>query len=178
MSDNPANPEGTGSGETEGQKVTETPVTSEPQSVDELPEWARNKLTKANNEAARYRTEKKEAVDTAKAEVRAEFEAQLNELSEAKATAVAEQEKAQLALIKLRAALSAGIPGESAAEFAELLQGATEEEINSHAEKVKSLFGKTSTKDKPVDPSQGSGNRLPLNGDPLLNAVKSKLGIS
>ena len=36
------------------------------QNEDALPEWAREKLSKANNEAAKYRVQAKEALDRAR----------------------------------------------------------------------------------------------------------------
>ncbi|GAB4584409.1 hypothetical protein [Nocardia sp. IFM 10818] len=166
--------------ETQAASTDTTPATTsqEPvaQTVDSLPEWVREKLTKANNEAAKYRNEKNDAVSTAKAEAVTEYEAKL--AAEAEKYSVLEQQLSDkaLELVKLHAALNADIPGPSAIEFASLLQGSTEDEITAHAKTVKALFGKTETKDRPTDPTQGSGNVLPLNGDPLLEMVRRAVG--
>ncbi|MBM4592062.1 hypothetical protein GS454_01380 [Rhodococcus hoagii] len=177
--------------ETETTTVTETgePNTPDPnaasqelgaqnESVDSLPEWARAAITKANNDAARYRTEKNDAVNAAKALLEPEYEAKLTGAQEAH-----EETKSQLAaktveLLKLTTALDLEIPSKSAVKFAALLSGTTEDEIRSHAEEAKALFGGVSTSDRPTDRSQGSGNTtpLPLNGDPLLDAVKRVVG--
>ncbi|KZM68838.1 hypothetical protein [Nocardia terpenica] len=146
------------------------------QTVDSLPEWAREKLTKANNEAAKYRNEKNDAVSAAKAEALTEYEAKLAAEAEKLAALQTKYTAKELELLKLKAALTAEIPGQSAIEFASLLQGGTEDEIATHAKAVKALFGKTETKDRPTDPTQGTGNVLPLNGDPLLEMVKRVVG--
>lgn len=148
-----------------------------PQNDGALPEWAREKLSKANSEAAKYRTRAKEAAEKAQFEAEERFNTQLKELTDAKAGLETELNNTRLNLVKVQAALSVGIPGESATEFAGLLQGTTEEEISSHAAKVKELFAASNKPEPAVDPSQGRQSYVPLNGDPLLDLVKSKLGI-
>ena len=49
---------------------------------NELPEWAQTKIAEANAEAAKYRVEKKDAVEAAKQEVTTEFEAKIAALEE------------------------------------------------------------------------------------------------
>ena len=81
---------------------------------------------------------------------------------------------------KLKAAIEAGIANDKVLDFADLLKGDNPEELKSHADKLKSLFTNNeqkSEKQAATDPTQGQGNSLPLNGDPLLNALKSKLNI-
>lgn len=148
---------------------------------DVLPDWAREKLTKANAEAAKYRNEKNEAAEAAKAETAAEFQSKIEAL-EAK---VAESDTATSAsrteVERLKATIEAGIAtnAEKAFSFAELLKGDNPDELRSHAEQLKQLFATeegTPSKQSATDPSQGSaGNPLPLNGDPLLAAVMSKI---
>lgn len=139
----------------ESVEAVETPAESTETVAEEIPQWVREKLEKANNEAAKYRVKAKEAAEQARAELASEFEAKLAEVSDAKAAAVAELEKVRLEHMRLKAALAVGIPGESAAEFADLLKGSTEEEITAHAEKVKSLFGLTEKTERAIDPTQG-----------------------
>lgn len=161
--------------ETSAETPAETPeVAVAPETEDALPQWAREKLTKANNEAAKYRVQAKEAAEQVKA---AEgLTAQIAELSDAKAALAAELESARVGNLKLQAALSVGIPGESATEFAELLKGETPEEIQTHAEKVKELFG-VKKSDRAVDPTQGLGGKTPVDVAPgmarLAHAYKS-----
>jgi ATPase subunit of ABC transporter with duplicated ATPase domains len=133
-------------------EVTTTEVTN---TEDTVPEWVREKLTKANNEAAKYRTKAKEAAQQAQFEAEEKFSAQIAALTDEKAAAVAELENARLEATKLKAALSVGIPGESASEFADLLKGTNEEEILAHAEKVKELFGASVKPARATDPTQG-----------------------
>lgn len=150
----------------------------------DLPEWAQKELTDARSEAARYRTEKNAAVETAVETAKAQFDAQLG----AAATAKAEVEKKLTDAIldgqKLRTAIAADLPVKSLDaldQFAKLLQGDDEESLKSHADELKKLFAQGApdpTPDRPVDRSQGSGvPSTPLNGDQLLNALKKTVGI-
>src|SRR5690606_21817612 len=140
------------------------------QNEDALPEWAREKLSKAYNEAAKYRVQAKEALDKARQEVSAEFEKQLAQLSDEKAAVAADLENVRLEHMRLKAALSVGIPGESASEFADLLKGNSEDEIRARAEKVKELFGVSSKPARAVDPTQGLGE-----GDVVANTPGAML---
>lgn len=79
--------------------------------------------------------------------------------------------------MKLRTALQAGIPSEDVFDVVALVQGNDEESISESVSRVKSLIGKAPERDRPVDPSQGSGNTLPLNGDPLLESLKKIVGV-
>ena len=127
-------------------------------------------------EAAKYRTEKNDAVAAAKAELSANYDRALAErdtqFEELNQTVSARE----LELIKLRAILSANIPSEDVLEVATLVQGEDEESISESVNRVKSLIGKNPPRDRPVDPSQGSGNSIPLNGDPLLESLKRIVG--
>lgn len=149
------------------------PAAPAPQSEGELPHWARDRISEANNEAAKYRVKAREATDAAKQTAAQEFAGQLSALSDQKAATAAELDTTKQALLKLRVALAVGIPGESAADFAELLKGSTEEEIKAHAEKVKSLFSTTSTPPPAVDSSQGLGG--PVSTDAFGSFLLSKL---
>lgn len=150
------------------QQAQEAPV----QSVEDLPEWAREKLSKANAQAAKYRTEKNDAIAAATAKITDEFSEKLSE-SEGKYAELQSQYRAkQVELAKLKAVLDAGIPGSTAVEVAGLVHGASDEEITAHVATVKELLAKSVVKDRPVDFSQGSGSPLPLNGDPVLDALK------
>lgn len=146
-----------------------------------LPDWAREQLTKANREAAKYRTEKNEAVDAAKAEAEAAFRERIEGLEAQIAEKESEGSAARTEVDRIKAALGAGISSSKVVSFAELLRGDSPEELSAHAEELKQLFGtdqKSEESHKATDPSQGSGNHLPLNGDPLLAAIKGKLNIN
>ena len=177
MSDTTATDAATGD-----ENATETTVTVAPEAdgkpaedTDELPEWARKKLDKANREAAKYRTTAREAADKAKTDAEAAVAEQLQALSDKHTVLVGDLEKANAELLKLKAAAEAEVPAGQLLDFASLLQGTTAEEIKASAEKAKRLLG--STKDRAVDPSQGAVGGAPKEAAPgfgrLLNAYSS-----
>jgi hypothetical protein len=127
-------------------------------------------------EAAKYRTEKNDAVAAAKAELAANFDRAIAEKDTEFEALKADVSARELELIKLRAVLSAGIPSEDVLEVVTLVQGNDEIEISDSVNRVKALIGKNPPKDRPVDPSQGSSNTIPLNGDPLLESLKKIVG--
>jgi hypothetical protein len=88
----------------------------------------------------------------------------------------AEFNTASLQLLKMQAVLEAEIPAEDVLDVVALVQGEDEKTVTESVKRVKSLLGKAPSKDRPVDPSQGSGNVLPLNGDPLLETVRRIVG--
>lgn len=156
-------------------------TTQETSNKEDLPQWARDQITKANDQAAKYRVEKNDAVEAAKAEVEKDYTARIEELqakfNESQEAVNSERHEVD----KLKAAIEAGIANDKVLDFADLLKGDNPEELKSHADKLKSLFTTDnehkSEKQDATDPTQGQGNSLPLNGDPLLNALKSKLNI-
>lgn len=163
----------------------ETPATTQnadlasANSVDALPEWARNEIAEARQEAAKFRVQKNEAVNEAKEAVKTQFEGQIADLQNKLGATEDELSAKNIELLKLHAAIEAEVPTKYLSKFASLLKGSTAEELTAHAQEVKGLFGKTDAPVRAVDPSQGSGNNnLPLNGDPLLASLKAKLGIN
>lgn len=162
--------------------MSDTTITlSDLKEVSDLPQWAQDTIAEANAEAAKYRVEKKDAVEAGKAEVEASWKTKVEELEASIADRESAMSEARTDVTKLKAALEAGIDTEKVLSFASLLKGDTEEELKSHAEEVKQLFAvsdpATPPKTPAVDPSQGTGNPLPLNGDPLLAAVSKAVGI-
>lgn len=156
--------------ETTTESVSVTPEVNKPET------FSLDYVQGLRQEAAKYRTEKNDAVAAAKAELAAnydraiaakdsEFEALQNEVS-----------ARELELIKLRAVLAANIPSEDVLEVVTLVQGNDEVEISESVNRVKALIGKNPPKDRPIDPSQGSSNSIPLNGDPLLESLKKIVG--
>ena len=127
-------------------------------------------------EAAKYRTERNEAVDRVKTELQAQFESQLSAKDSEFGELKSELSSREVELLKLKAILAAGIPADDVLTVAELVQGNDEATVSESVERVKSLIGKNPPKDRPVDPSQGSGNTIPLNGDPLLETIKRIVG--
>ena len=84
-------------------------------------------------------------------------------------------------LVRGLAAIGAGIQTDKVLTFADLLKGENEDELRSHAEELKKLFGETGdpvpSKSKVTDHSQGSGGDVtPLNGDQLLNDLMRFIG--
>lgn len=145
------------------------------QNNDQLPDWARKAISDANSEAANYRNKAKTAAEEAKAEVTATFNEQLKTLSDEKSAITAERDSASSNYHKLVAALGAGVPGDTAVEFAALLQGNTPEEYKEHAEKLKGMFG-AGGRVKAVDPSHGfNGSSSSTPEDAFAALFKSSL---
>jgi len=142
--------------------------------------FSKEYVQELRNEAAKYRNEKKEAVEAAKLEastaVITEYEAKASESAAALQEIGNELSGTKLELLKLKSVLAAGIPSVDVLEVTALVQGSDEESVSASVERVKALLGKAPTKDRAIDPSQGSGNVLPLNGDPLLDSLKRIVG--
>jgi hypothetical protein len=127
-------------------------------------------------EAAKYRNEKNVAVDAAKSALAQEYDGKLQQAEEKYREIEAANSGLALDLVKIRAVIEAGVPSESVFEFADLIQGEDEASVSDSVAKVKALLGKQPAQDRPVDPSQGSGNTIPLNGDPLLKMLEQVVG--
>ena len=138
--------------------------------------FSKEYVQELRNEAAKYRTDKNNAVEAARAEVIKDYESKLSERESAFSKLQGELSDRALELLKLKAVVSAGISTEDALDVVSLVQGSDEESVSESVARVKSLIGKNPPKDRPVDPSQGQGNHLPLNGDPLLETVKRMVG--
>lgn len=137
------------------QTPTETPVDEAPAAVvdappaptendDQLPDWARKKLSKANDEAAKYRTQLRETeAKLAGAKTPEEHAAAVKELAEA---------NSKLERDLLVAKVGKDLPDELAA----LLKGSTEEELTAHAEVLRK-FVPGAPKTPPAPPTKLSG---------------------
>lgn len=153
--------------------------TTEPKQTEEvIPEWARKKITEANNEAAKYRTEKNNIEAETSAKLKAEFDAQFKALSEEKSAILAERDTNASNYQKLNVALAAGVPGETAVKFAGLLQGSNEDELKAHAEELKSMFG-TPAKVPAIDHTHGAGGNGSVGNttDEAWSALMKSVGI-
>lgn len=113
----------------------------------------------------------------------AEFEAaKLSDLERAQKeaqTAQAELAEYRLTTMRQKVALEKGVP----AALVDRLRGADEAELTADADELLALLAPKETEPQGrtaprPDPSQGSRDHMPLNGDPLLSAVKEKLGIA
>lgn len=138
--------------------------------------FSREYVQELRNEAAKYRTEKNTAVEAARAKVIKDYESKLAQKDSSLSELESEASARSLELLKLKMVLNEGIPTEDVLDVVSLVQGADEETVSESVKRVKSLIGKKPPADRPVDPSQGQGNHLPLNGDPLLETVKRMVG--
>lgn len=139
--------------------------------------FSKEYVQELRNEAARYRTQKNEAVEATKLAVAKEFEAKLAEKDVTLTDLQQQLSNAQLELEKLYVALEAKVPSEKVRAFAAILQGSDRDSITEAAESAKELFGGFDSSSPAFDPTQGAGGGvLPLNGDPLLNALKKVVG--
>lgn len=139
-----------------------------------------DQLSKVRGEAAKARVDKRDAVVNAKNEAQAEFEEKMAELRKQGEDAGIELNRSKLMVTKLTAALNAVAPEvkDRVVDIAGRLVGSSDDELAKDAERVKALFGLDQKPRTPAtDPSQGTGNNtdLPLNGDPLLNAMMGVL---
>jgi hypothetical protein len=157
---------------------TQTTTTENAAPAQEAPAetFSREYVQELRNEAAKYRTEKNTAVEAARAEVIKDYESKLAQKDGSLSEMETEVSARSLELLKLKMVLNEGIPTEDVLDVVSLVQGADEETVSESVKRVKSLIGKKPPADRPVDPSQGQGNHLPLNGDPLLETVKRMVG--
>lgn len=158
-----------------------TPKVTEPAKSDDVPaDVLRKLLDEARNEAAENRVKGKKKVEETKAEVTQQFEAKLAEANSAHEATKVKLAESQLTVEKLTVAIKAGFEKDDILEVADLLKGSTNEELTAHAARLKGLFGTKGETPPAVDPTAGAGNsgdNIPLNGDPLMRALTSKLGI-
>lgn len=143
-----------------------------------LPDWARKQISEANAEAAKYRNERNNIEAETTAKLKAEFDAQLKTLSDEKSAITAERDTTTLNYTKLGVALAAGVPGETAVKFADLLKGSNEDELKAHAEELKSMFG-APVKIAAIDPSHGAsgGSSSGNSTDDAWAALMKQAGI-
>ena len=157
--------------------TTDTPTAEAVQVTTPQPEtFSLDYVQALRQEAAKYRTEKNDAVTAGKAEVIKDYESKLAERDSAFNEVQSELSARALELLKLKAVLAAEIPTEDVLDVVSLVQGEDDETVSESVKRVKSLLGKAPARDRPVDPNQGVGNVLPLNGDPLLESVKRIVG--
>jgi EAL domain-containing protein (putative c-di-GMP-specific phosphodiesterase class I) len=157
--------------ETASEAVAETV-----EQAQEAPEtFSLEYVQQLRSEAAKYRSERKSAVEAAKVAAEAEFQSKLDEAG-ARFTEL-EQAKAasDLEVLKYQKVVEAEVPAELVSDLVALVQGYDEESISESVAKLKSVMGHQ-VRDRAVDPLQGSGNAEPLNGDPLLARLKQVVG--
>lgn len=125
--------------ETPAPAAPEAPAAQPPeQNPNDLPQWARDAITKANKEAANYRTQvaelKPQADQFRQLEEASKSEAQ--RLAEAAEVARRDAEQARADATRYKAAATYGIPS----DHFDLLGSGTEEEISARAEKLQTLL--------------------------------------
>lgn len=129
-------------------------------------------------EAAAARVAKKDAVEAAVNEANAKHQAELATRDTAFTELQNELAEAKIALEKYKVAIDAKVPSEKVSAFVSLLHGSDSESIQASAQAAFELAGGFNSKSPAFDPTQGSGGRdtLPLNGDPILEAIKKAVG--
>ncbi|ASZ75357.1 scaffolding protein [Mycobacterium phage JoshKayV] len=174
MSDT-ATPEGTPAG-------TPAPEATPPAEQTPAKVYDEAYVKELRNEAAAARVAKKDAVEAAVNELKQAHAAELAARDTAYTELQNELGKAWVELEKIHTSLAAKVPSDKVLAFVEILQGSDKDSITESAKKNLELIG--GFESKPVrgfDPTQGFGGRkedLPLNGDPILNAMKSVLKIT
>lgn len=119
----------------------------------ELPQWARDAISRANNEAAKFRTELRSKTEEHTAAL-----AKIDELSGAKTAEAEKATAAEKELLKFRVAATSGVPLENIDKFVARLQGDDEATLKKDAEELLSTFGGPQKKPSYSDPSQGHGD--------------------
>ena len=143
-----------------------TPNPSEENSNREnAPQWARDAISKANNEAAKYRTERNTARDNETAAL-----GEASSLKDSVNAVTAERDSARKDLLKLQTLLDLNLPTEHVSDALSLLQGDTEDELKANAEKIKNLLCSPTNSGSGFDPSQGrgAGSNSPTNPQTAL----------
>lgn len=126
--------------------------------LNSLPQWARDAISRANNEAAERRVALRQKTDEHTAAL-----AQVQSIADEKAAVEKAANDSKNELLKLSIALDAGVPGERVRSIAARLQGSTEDELKADAQKLVEEFGINAAPVAPraTDPSQGRGNDSP-----------------
>lgn len=125
--------------------------------LSSLPQWARDAISRANNEAAERRVALRQKTDEHTAAL-----AQVQSIADEKAAAEKAANDSKAELLKLSIALDAGVPGERVRSIAARLQGSTEDELKADAAALVNEFGiNAAPVTRATDPSQGRGNDSP-----------------
>lgn len=153
-------------------EAPEAPKPQAPQAAPqpELPDWAREQISSANQEAAKFRVQLREAKDARKS-----LEDQIVTLTNEKAEVASSGSSIQFDFDRLVTAIKAEVPHEHIFSFAKTLQGSSEDELSAHAAELKQMFGTPSN--RAVDRSQGQGGApAPLSAaEEFAQIVQSQL---
>ncbi|SLG48311.1 hypothetical protein [Mycobacteroides abscessus] len=131
-----------------------TPPAAKTSKEDDLPDWARQQISSANQEAANYRVQLREANNALQS-----AQEQVASLTAEKTQAVNASASIQTDFDKLVTAVKALAPEDEKKffAFAKTLQGGSEDELTAHAVELKSIFGSALGSSPAYDPSQGRG---------------------
>jgi len=154
-----------------------TPAAAAPVAAPTQETFTKEYVQELRNEAANYRNRAKTAAEEARAAVQAEYEAKLADKDVQYLELQNQLGQAWIELEKVYTAVDASIPSSKVRAFAAILQGEDPDSIKESAKTAADLFGGLDSKSPAFDPTQGKGGTpLPLNGDPLLNALKRAVG--
>lgn len=144
-----------------------TPPVQKPSKEDELPDWARQQITSANQEAANTRVQLREAKTALSA-----AQEQVASLTAEKTQAVSASASIQTDFDKLVTAVKALAPEDNKKyfSFAKTLQGVSEDDLTKHAAELTSLFAIQTSASPAYDRSQGQS------GDQLAQDVGAQFG--
>jgi hypothetical protein len=120
------------------------------QRVDDLPQWARDAITKANREAASYRTQVAELKPKADqfSQLEEASKSEMQRIQEAQAAAETRAAEAAAEAVRYKAAATHGIP----ADYFDLLGSGAEEEVSARAEKISALLAAKAAQQTPAKP--------------------------
>lgn len=139
---------------------------AEQENVEALPDFAQKIIKALRSEAATHRHKARVAADKASI-----LEQETAAMHAAKVHAESDLASAQLDLVRIRAALAAGVRAELAEDFAARLHGTTEDEIRADAARLKTTFGVTARRG---DPSQGASGGASMTDHPMTNFFLSQ----
>lgn len=129
-------------------------------------------------EAAAARVAKKDAVEAVRAELTAQYESQLADRDTAYTELQNQLGNAWIELEKVYSSIDAGVPSDKVRQFVAILQGSDKDSISESVRSGMELVGGFNNKSPAIDPTRGTGGReIPLNGDPILAAIKSAVGV-
>lgn len=154
-------------------EVSDKPLEVQPKLFDEA------YVKSLREEAAAARVAKKDAVDAAMKEANDKFQSELASRDTAYTELQNELAAAKLEIEKFNVTLDSNVPSDKVRAFVSILQGSDSDSIKESAKAAYELAGGFQTKSPAFDPTQGFGGRdpLPLNGDPILAAIKSAVGM-
>lgn len=153
--------------------VVGAPLEPQPKTFDEA------YVKSLRDEAAAARVAKNTAVDEAVAALNQRHQQELADRDTAFTALQNDLGNAWIELEKVYTAVEAKVPSDKVRAFVEILEGTDKDTISESAKTRIDLFGGFDSKIPAYDPSQGRGGKppIPLNGDPILAAIKGALHI-